>query len=135
MAGMTTPPHNAGQKIVVVQTPLGTVKVSLPPMDPDGPDPVAVAMGMFQTSVESGADDPLQDTLIRLKEMADHGTRSPLHVGLLILQQLSESGMLPPVVDMLVGTGVTEADLHHARANVPKGGSELLTRIEDVNLN
>jgi hypothetical protein len=131
---MTKPPHNAGHKVVVVQTPLGTIKVALPPLDPSEPDPVAVAMGMFQVSVESGADDPLQDTLVRLKEMANQGTRQPLHVGLLILQQLSDNGMLPPVADMLFGTGVTEADLNQAR-EFAREDDGLLDRIDDVNMN
>jgi hypothetical protein len=121
-------------KIVVVQTPLGTIKVALPPSPPDEPDPVAVAMQQFQRSVEEGAEDPLMETLTELKRLEQEGRSAPLHVGLLILQQMCDSDMLPPMTELLRGSGVTEDDLHRAKAGVhtPPG---LLEKLDDANMN
>jgi hypothetical protein len=132
---MGSNPNIPVAKVVVVQTPLGIIKVALPPTLPDSPDPVGIAMGLFQSSVEAGSDDPLMETLSKLKQMAEDGQSHPLHVGLLILQQMSDSGMLPPMTMLLEGSGVTEHDLAHARAQVPGGQAGLLTKLDNPSMN
>lgn len=97
-------------KVVIVQTPMGTLKLALPnSVTADGEDPLAVAMETFQSAVDRGADDPLQETLLQLKEMSDNGSTQPLVMGLAILKQMAENGMLPPLPALIEGTGITQA--------------------------
>lgn len=127
--------HNPNPtKIVVVQTPMGVVKLELP-SDFAGTDPVATALGTFKEAVESGSDDPLTDTLNRLKTLAEEGVHQPLTVGLLILKQMADGGMLPPMSTLIKGTGVTQADLDRALSLVPGARQGLLERLDTDFLN
>lgn len=101
--------HNPNPtKIVVVQTPMGVVKLELP-SDFAGTDPVATALGTFKEAVESGSDDPLTDTLNRLKTLA--------------------------MSTLIKGTGVTQADLDRALSLVPGARQGLLERLDTDFLN
>lgn len=102
-------------KVVVVQTPMGVLQLTVPSTTtPDGKDPLTVAMEMFQTNVERGADDPLMETLIVLKHMADNNNAQPLLIGLAVLKQMADSGMLPPMPALIEGTGITQTYVEQA---------------------
>jgi hypothetical protein len=123
-------------KVVIVQTPMGVLKLALPVTPgPDGQDPVAVAMGMFQSAVERGADDPLQETLAQLKEMANAGTAQPLVMGLAILKQMAENGMLPPLHSLIEGTGITPADIETALGTPEGARPGILDKLDSTNPN
>ena len=127
-------------KIVVVQTPMGLLKVALPALPSvNGEDPLAVAMEMFQGNVDKGVADPLTETLLGLKEMADAGAVHPLTVGLALLKQMSENGMLPPMGVLIEGTGITEAYVNQALTDaageVRPTKPGILERMQTIHLN
>ncbi|MBK8205781.1 MAG: hypothetical protein IPK87_03185 [Planctomycetes bacterium] len=134
---MSQQPNDPETRYVLVQTPAGVFKFAVPAKM--GTDPVAIAMEMFQTNVDSGAADPLQQTLLQLKAMAEQGTDQPLITGLMLLRQMAEKGLLPPLPVLVEGTGITEEDLTQAggsvqaRAEVRREG--LLDRLDNENLN
>jgi hypothetical protein len=123
-------------KVVIVQTPMGTLKLALPAIiDNNGEDPLAVAMETFQSAVDRGADDPLQETLLQLKEMSDAGSTQPLVIGLAILKQMAENGMLPPMNALIEGTGITQAFVADALGEpLPKAAS-IFDKIDSHSLN
>jgi hypothetical protein len=123
-------------RYVMMQTPMGVFQFVVPVTT--GPDPVAVAMALFQEAANDGDDDPLTTTLRRLKLMAEQGTEQPLLTGLMILHQMAGKGLVPPVHALLEGTGVTQGDLTQAIAALPaepKAQSGLLDNMDNVNLN
>ena len=102
-------------KTRVVDTPFGIMTIHLAfPVDPSQPDPLGVAIAMFQGMVDEGHDDPLTATLSRLKEMAAAGTEQPLLAGLALLEKMSSIGALPPLSALLAGSSVTEGDVRRA---------------------
>ena len=124
-------------KVIVVQTPLGLVKLALPvTTGPDGEDPLQVAMNTFQAAVDRGAEDPLMETLLLLKEMSDAGTTQPLVLGLAILKQMADKGMLPPMSALIEGTGITQAFVKKALAEVaPSEVRGILDKLDSIYLN
>ncbi len=104
-----------GEETRVVATPFGIMTIHLSfPVDPSQPDPLGVAIAMFQGLVDEGHDDPLTATLSRLKEMAEAGTEQPLLAGLALLQKMSSVGALPPLAALLAGSSVTDGDVRRA---------------------
>lgn len=128
-------PEEPGQKIVVVQTPAGVIKLALPAGGTtDGRDPVAVAMDTFQSAVDRGAEDPLAETLHELRQLAEQGTTQPLQVGLAILKEMSESGMLPPMPLILQGTGLSVGDVAKALGGeLPARRRGLFEKLDQTN--
>jgi hypothetical protein len=130
---------NEGQpvtKVVVVQTPMGTLKLALPvSVSSTGEDPLAVAMETFQSAVDRGADDPLQETLLQLKEMSDNGSTQPLVMGLAILKQMAENGMLPPMNTLIEGTGITQAFVEEALGAPETKQPGIFEKIDSHSLN
>jgi hypothetical protein len=123
-------------KVVIVQTPMGTLKLALPStIDADGNDPLAVAMETFQSAVDRGADDPLQETLVTLKEMSDAGSTQPLIIGLAILKQMAENGMLPPLPALIEGTGITQAFVADALGEPVPAAASIFDKIDSHSLN
>ena len=129
-------PDKPSLKVVVVQTPLGMVKLALPvSLGADGEDPLHLAMETFQKAVDSGASDPLMETLIILKGMADAGTPQPLVMGLAILKQMAEGGMLPPMKALIEGTGITQAFVDKALGEVAPNMRGLFDKLDSIYLN
>ncbi|MCB9894386.1 MAG: hypothetical protein H6839_08050 [Planctomycetes bacterium] len=124
-------------KVVVVQTPLGLVKLAVPVSGtPGGFDPLQVAMNTFQQAVDSGVADPLMQTLQELKEMSDAGTTEPLVIGLAILKQMSDKNMLPPMNVLIEGTGITPAFVNAALETVtPTGQRGVIDKLDSIYLN
>jgi hypothetical protein len=124
-------------KLVVLQTPMGVLKVMVPATTtPDGRDPLAVAMEAFQNAVDRGADDPLMETLVLLKHMADNdGNTQPLLIGLMVLKQMADNGMLPPMNALLEGTGISSEDLDKAIRNVRPERPGVFDKLDQTNLN
>jgi hypothetical protein len=133
---MTNRFDKSNLKVVIVQTPMGTLKLALPSLpSADGVDPLAVAMETFQSAVDRGADDPLQETLVTLKQMSDEGSTQPLVIGLAILKQMAENGMLPPLPALIEGTGITQAFVADALGEpLPKTAS-IFDKIDSHSLN
>ncbi|MCA8912380.1 MAG: hypothetical protein KDB82_11795 [Planctomycetes bacterium] len=131
------PQPEPGSKLVVVQTPMGVLKLMVPATTtPDGRDPLAVAMEMFQNAVDSGADDPLMETLVLLKHMADEdGNSQPLTIGLMVLKQMADNGMLPPMKALIEGTGISEADLKQAFGIAGEKSPGIIDKLDQTNLN
>jgi hypothetical protein len=126
-------PQPEGPKFVLVQTPVGLFKFEVPASS--GPDPVAVAMDMFQKAIETGVHNPLAETLTQLKQMAIEGSGQPLITGLVILKQMADNGLMPPVPELIRGTGITETDLTQAYEALPKRTGGLFERMGTVYLN
>ncbi|MCG3184880.1 MAG: hypothetical protein ICCCNLDF_03031 [Planctomycetes bacterium] len=123
-------------KLVVVQTPLGMVKLAVPvSLTPDGKDPLTVAMETFQNAVDEGAEDPLAHTLMQLKQMSDAGSNQPLVMGLAILKQMADSGMLPPMAALIAGTGISPEFVSSALAQVTPERRSIFDKLETVYLN
>jgi hypothetical protein len=125
-----------GSRYVLMQTPMGVFQFVVPVTS--GPDPVEVAMGMFQKAVNAGEPDPLNATLARLKQMAEQGSNQPLLTGLMILKQMADNGLVPPVASLIEGTGITQTDLTQAIDALPQKPAEhddLFSRMDNVNLN
>lgn len=116
-------------RYVVIQTPMGIFKFAVPVVE--GPDPVKIAMEMFQANVDGGEGDPLLATLTQLKTLAQEGSDQPLITGLMLLRQMAEKGLVPPLPELIHGTGITQQDLNQAGANNPG----LFDRIDQQNLN
>jgi hypothetical protein len=128
--------EKSGMKVVIVQTPMGTLKLALPTsVGADGEDPLAVAMETFQSAVDRGADDPLQETLLQLKEMSDNGSTQPLVMGLAILKQMAENGMLPPLPALIEGTGITPAFVADALGEPEVKPAGIFDKIDSHSLN
>ncbi|MHC4839680.1 MAG: hypothetical protein ACYTDT_01815 [Planctomycetota bacterium] len=109
------PDGDADVRIIVVQTPIGIMKVALPIGATLQGNPLETAMEEFQTNVDAGHEDPLQVTLNNLKDLSDEGQPHPLMVGLALLEQMSSGGMLPPMQQILEGTAVTSSDVSAAQ--------------------
>ncbi|MCA8914605.1 MAG: hypothetical protein KDB90_04265 [Planctomycetes bacterium] len=124
-------------KVIVVQTPLGLVKLAVPVSgDSDGQDPLQVAMSAFQDAVDRGAEDPLTETLLHLKEMSDAGTTQPLVLGLAILKQMADKNMLPPMSVLIEGTGITPAFVQSALEEVtPREQRGIIDKLDSIYLN
>ena len=122
-------------KIVVVQTPLGILQIALPELPAtDGEDPLKVAMDEFQSAVDSGVEDPLQITLLKLKELADNGEAQPLVVGLAILKQMGDNGMLPPMSELVEGTGINPDAIQELETPAPER-SGIFGKLDNLHLN
>lgn len=130
-------PQKPVSKLVVLQTPMGTLQLMVPAMEtPDGQDPLAVAMEMFQNTVERGADDPLMETLIQLKQMADDNNEQPLVMGLAVLKQMSDNGMLPPLAVLIEGTGITQEYVKNALSGFDaQQRPGVIENLDNINLN
>lgn len=133
MNRLSKQPDLPATKLVLVQTPMGVFKFSVPALP--GPDSVAIAMSMFQQALDAGSDDPLTETLTSLKQMAEDGSRQPLLTGLMILKQMGDSGLLPPLPVLVEGTGITQHDVTQALGALNKRPEGLFARMETVFLN
>ncbi|MBZ0135965.1 MAG: hypothetical protein K8I27_06290 [Planctomycetes bacterium] len=124
------------KKIVVVHTPLGILQVALPELpSTGGEDPLKIAMDEFQSAVDAGEADPLQATLLKLKDMADAGVTHPLVVGLAILKQMSDNGMLPPMDELMEGTGIDPNQLLKTGQSPAPGNTGVIDKLDQTNLN
>lgn len=75
------------QKLIVIQTPMGIVKIPLG-ATADMPEPMVRAMRIFESAVEKGVLDPVGETLQRLQQMADLGDGAPLAASLEFINNL-----------------------------------------------
>lgn len=75
------------QKLIVIQTPMGIVKIPLG-ATADMPEPMVRAMKIFESAIEKGVLDPVGETLQRLQQMADLGDGGPLAASLEFINNL-----------------------------------------------
>ncbi len=75
------------QKLIVIQTPMGIVKIPLG-ATADMPEPMVRAMKIFESAIEKGVLDPVGETLQRLQQMADVGDGGPLAASMEFINNL-----------------------------------------------